>query len=249
MGASDSNVRWERVVPEDESHGEWLMVRTPGGGRELKVVVMSADFEGTRIHYAGRTMPCPGEQLCDECKRGKAKRWRGYLLGQLSGTTQRVCVEFPAIAGKHIDRFYKEYQSLKGLNLSFYRANEKNNGRVCVKCNGMNVNAHLIQKVPDVREVCNLIWGVGGNVAEMRKGGMTCQVVSEAELHEREDGKIPHTALVTPTLPMFSAIDKPMAIDRNAILEKIAASAIANETSIEKVNRSSQARRQSRKAQ
>lgn len=248
MDNAQENMRWERVPADSDCEGEYRMVRTPTTGRDLRLICMSEDFEGTRIHYSGRTMPCFGEG-CQECLRHRPRRWRGYLLAQISGTTERVIVEFPAIAGKRIDLFYKEYSTLKGLVLIFSRPSGKSNGKVHVQCGGLSAMAHTIPKTPPIREVLARIWGLAKSIEELHAGGMTHQEVSEQELHDDAEAHVKPTierSLVTK--PLFQPLPEGTTIKIADMLDIVGKSAIANDTSIEKANRAVHAEKKRRKA-
>jgi hypothetical protein len=210
MGKGNENIRWERAPAEDECDGEYRMTRTPTNGQDVRLMVLVKDFVGLRVHYAGRTIPC-FTSGCEECGKHKPKRWRGYLLATLAGTREKVCFEFPAIAGKRLDNFFKEYGTLKGLILCFSRPSGKANGKVHVSEEGVAKDAHLIGRQPSITDVLERIWGVGDFVKPV-EGGMVCQPVSEAELHADGQGRSPkahrnriptESLLRTPNDPAF----------------------------------------------
>lgn len=243
MSSADENMRWERVPADSDCEGEYRMVRTPTTGRDLRLVCMSPDFEGTRVHYNGRTVPCFADG-CQECQRHKPRRWRGYLLAQVSGTTERVIFEFPALAGKRLDLFFKEYQTLRGLVLIFSRPSAKPNGKVHVQCNGVCEYAHQIPKTPPIRDVLMRIWGITSSVENLHAGGMTHQEVSQAELHDTDgparqmpgdDGLV--------TKPLFKPLPADTVLKISDVMEHLGQSAIANDQAIARVNKRDHARR------
>jgi len=246
MGSVSDNMRWERVPADSDCEGEYRMIRTPTTGRDIRLICMSEDFEGTRVHYNGRTCPCFGAD-CQECARHRPRRWRGYLLAQVSGTTERVIFEFPALAGKRLDLFFKEYQSLKGLNLIFSRPSAKPNGKVHVQCNGRNEYAHQIGKTTPIREVLMRIWGIAGGVEGLVAGGMTHQTVSQAELADAEEGKFATACpIVTPQRPLFKPLPVGTTLKVADVLQDLGQSAIANEAAIARVNGKAHARKNRR---
>lgn len=99
---------------------------------KLNVVILSHDCYGHDVHFAGRTVPCPGADAgCQYCEANRPIRWVGYVAATNPDTrTRRFLVELtPGIMGD-VDRYFDAYGTLRGSFLQLTRPSQHPTGRL-----------------------------------------------------------------------------------------------------------------------
>src|SRR4051794_760809 len=159
MADNFGGCRSERLPTDDDFTCGFRMVRA-SAGRKTDVIIWSHDMLGMRTHYfRGRTGPC-WEKGCEACQRNMRSRWNGYVLAVLVPSEERVIFEFTPPAGRSLDQAFKEYDTMRGLKVTFTRTSDKVNARVHAQVKGMWDQAHAIKKVPQTWPVLMHIWGL-----------------------------------------------------------------------------------------
>src|SRR5581483_10011340 len=91
-----------------------LDVDWPLLGSPIKGTIVGSKIYGVLTHWQpkqgripGRTRPCLGDDHCEYCAAGQAKRWKGYLLYKRQTTGQLAIAMFTEAAAMSVyDRIY-----------------------------------------------------------------------------------------------------------------------------------------------
>lgn len=115
----------EQPCEKDKGTG-WTIVR-PNAFKPDTIAIVSNTFFPTRIHhFKGQTIACRKTD-CPACLDGNESRWRGYLLGVVAKSHQRVIMECSAEVEQILLDLLETYTTLRGLVVVFTRTkkNEK----------------------------------------------------------------------------------------------------------------------------
>jgi len=148
----------EQIPSDNDASFGWSIKRVPSD-KPLSFVCVSANYFGVRVHYyCGRTVPHL-RSGCEPCSRKHLSRWKGYLLGVVIGTSERVLFEFtPAVVQSFVDVFKAE-GSLRGLVCVAKRTSNKPNGKLHVTFKGLHQNANKLPAEVCIPDLLARIWG------------------------------------------------------------------------------------------
>jgi hypothetical protein len=148
----------ERIPSDNDASFGWSIKRTPPD-KPLSFVCVSADFFGVRVHYyCGRTVPHL-RAGCEPCSRKHLSRWKGYILGIVVGSGERIIFEFtPAVASSFLEVFDAE-KSLRGVVCVAKRTSNKPNGKLHVTFKGLHSNANKLPSEVPIPDLLARIWG------------------------------------------------------------------------------------------
>lgn len=127
----------------------------------LKCLVLSEDVFGVEVHYAGRTVPCPGaDRGCRYCEIDRPTRWVGYVAATDTVARQkRWLVELTAGVMGEVDAWHKSNGTLRGLWAELTRPSHRPTGRLQIELKRLAVV--LPEELPkpfDVRAALARIW-------------------------------------------------------------------------------------------
>lgn len=149
----------ERTPNEGDTTFVWSIKRASHEKPTL-IVLLSRDIFGIRTHFfRGRTGPCLRAD-CEACAAKMLSRWTGYVAALENKNGAQILFEFTPPAAVILDKAFREYTSLRGLNVIATRGSKRANGKVQVEVRGLNPGAHKLPAEPDVWEVLSHLWGL-----------------------------------------------------------------------------------------
>ena len=159
MAANQNGVTFSRRPSQEQMKRKLDLIRVPASGIPLRVI-LSHDVLGCDTHYAkGRTRPCPGEN-CEQCEKGEAPRWRGYLMVATKDLEEIQVLEVtPAVMPK-LDAHFREHRSLRGAGINLERKNGKANGELWCRIAAKPKQAPALPKAPRLENFLNAMWGL-----------------------------------------------------------------------------------------
>ena len=159
MTVRKEDVRSERLPTDEDQPSPWKIIRTPMV-TPIKVVCVSHDLVGYRVHYwNNRTTVCVKEG-CPACLAGWRSRYAGYVLAVGANDNSQYVFEFTPPPALILGKAFDERGTLRGLNLVFSRRTKKANGAVTVTIRGTNDQAHRLPPDQDTWSILSRIWGL-----------------------------------------------------------------------------------------
>lgn len=159
MAYQPTQYRCERLPGESDVAFGWDMFRASAEFQTLLTLITS-DIFGIRTHYLNRrTVPCAIDD-CPGCKANQLSRWHGYLLAMNHRTGTRCVWEFTPPAAVVLDRAFKEFGSLRTLDVKVGRTSKRPNAKVKVEIVGATRIPGKVLPEIDVWPVLSHIWGL-----------------------------------------------------------------------------------------
>ena len=151
--------QWTNVPPTEPEGKSFRLIRTPAA-KALVLICTSADLIGCPTHYyRNRTMPCE-RQACEPCEHGYSKRWHAYVAAIDPTTGEHLIFEMTRQAGDELRDYRLRHGTLRGCKLQATRANNRPNGRLCIRTKPADLATLNLPEPPNiVRVLCNL-WDV-----------------------------------------------------------------------------------------
>lgn len=151
---------WSNAPAEEEIGSKYRLIRTPPKGG-LAAIILSHEIAGTHTHWSGnQTRPCLGDK-CECQEKDIRKDWHAYFF-VMGKKSREVCLfETRPAAALRLSQEFSKLRTLRGLNVFFSRAGERNTSRVTVLCGDQERDRDLLPKVPSVMDTLHIIWKVG----------------------------------------------------------------------------------------
>lgn len=114
--------------PDSQDRGpRYLIVRCDKSERyHVPFFCLSNHVFGFVVHYVGRSVICGvGEEPCEWCAAGRAKRWVGYVAGMDESKQKRFLVELTAGVMPDVARFTQTWKTLRGHFLTLTRPSHR----------------------------------------------------------------------------------------------------------------------------
>jgi hypothetical protein len=127
-------VQPEKLASDDGTLG-WRIKRAPCKGA-MSLLIYSHKILKLRTHWwKGRTGPCIKEG-CEACLVNTEARPKGYVLALDVKLKEQILFEFTPVVEHVFEKAFKDYKTLRGLQIHALREGEKANSRVAVRVVG-----------------------------------------------------------------------------------------------------------------
>ncbi len=143
-------------------HGDgfaWRICRA-AAAVPLKLVLLSDDWFGIRLHYWNRrSRPCTGPATCPVCRQ-QVSRWNGYLLAVRCSDESHVVWEFTPAIHDDLAAAREKYGTLRGLQVRITRKDKRENGRLQFSEYGQTPGLATLPPAQDIVPIIFRIWGL-----------------------------------------------------------------------------------------
>lgn len=143
-------------IPHRDNN-QWRMVRPPKIGT-LKVVCVSHDYFMAFVHFSyGGTIPCCRGN-CSECKHGRERRVREYILAVAAKDGEQVIVELSDQALNSLDAIKKKYGSLREVCMLVGRTGNRERSPHKLEEKGKCKDSAALPAADDIWPILSRVW-------------------------------------------------------------------------------------------
>lgn len=157
MNSEPTHGNWCSRPSEIDLPNPWEIYRVSARGLP-SALILSHDTLGAYCHYwGGRTRLCLKDN-CEPCSKGNAARWRGYIAVLIGPNRSTRLLELTPPCIPPLDRYLKEWGTLRGAICSLTRKGRTPNGQLELSFAEKPVAGVNLPANPDVAAHVVRIW-------------------------------------------------------------------------------------------
>lgn len=145
------------VPPQVRSQKQVIRVK---GTDPVHLVCVSDKAEGLYIHWiGGHSVECPGDEVCDHCRAGVGKKWKGYLdcitMGPRSYT---LFLEVTPTAFEIFTKQLESGKSMRGVYFTICKTKGGAKGRYVIEVKERRIEEQKLPAAESARPLLRKLW-------------------------------------------------------------------------------------------
>ena len=113
------------------------------------------------IHWKGRSIKCPGEDLCELCKNGVGKKWKGYIdVIHEHPPVYSAFLEITPVVGDILKKLVDPELGLRGLRFSVAKTKGGPKGRYLIEASPRYANTADLQDEESPLPLLEKLWAI-----------------------------------------------------------------------------------------